>query len=215
MAMRGVYRALRMAGNVIDADRFSNHCVSLILGQVELIQMLENSIGVIRPYFLLRDAEIVFCSKVKAPCVLTCDSQAVDRIVYNLISNAIKHLPRAGGHVEVVLREAGEMLELTVADNGDGISEQGMEHAFEKYWHDSGIDSVDRNSYGLGLYIAQGLAKLHGGSVSLARGETGGTVAKVILPRFAPESGTLSSQPAEYNDDHRHLTAMIELSDVL
>jgi two-component system sensor histidine kinase MprB len=101
-------------------------------------------------------------SVVRARPVVSGDEGALVRAVTNLIENGLVHGP-ADGHVEVTLRQHGDLAEISVSDEGSGIPEDAQERAFERFWR--GEDSAGRPGSGLGLAIVRAIAERHRGTV--------------------------------------------------
>lgn len=105
---------------------------------------------------------------------------SLDRMVVNLLDNAVKWGP-PGTPVEVGLREvAGGTAELTVADAGPGVDEADIPRIFERFYRAARARSVPGS--GLGLAIVAQAAALHGGTVSVSRSSLGGALFTVRLP---------------------------------
>lgn len=112
----------------------------------------------------------------------------IERVVGNLIENALRYTPR-GGWVRVELRQRGLEAQIVVRDSGPGIAPEHLERIFERFWRVDPLRSPEGS--GLGLAIARALARRHGGDVTVSsRPETGSTfVASFPLrPRAARTS---------------------------
>src|SRR5262249_14954784 len=92
------------------------------------------------------------------------DSDRLQQVVWNLISNAIKFTPE-GGRIEVELKRAGERAELRVSDTGRGISPDFLPHVFDRFRQAIGSDARARAGLVLGLTVVRSIAEAHGGSV--------------------------------------------------
>jgi signal transduction histidine kinase len=103
------------------------------------------------------------------------------RLFDNLIDNAVKY----GGDAEVALRSAGDSVEIDVADRGPGIPAAEREKVFEPFYRLEASRSRETGGTGLGLAVARGIARAHGGDVTLRDREGGGLLATVRLPRPA------------------------------
>lgn len=106
---------------------------------------------------------------------------ALRRLLDNLIDNAVKY----GGRAEVGLRAAADVVEIDVADRGPGIPTAEREHVFEPFYRLEQSRSRETGGTGLGLAVARGIARAHGGDVTLRDRDGGGLVATVRLPRSA------------------------------
>jgi signal transduction histidine kinase len=71
---------------------------------------------------------------------------------------------------------------VSVADEGEGVSDEHLPFVFNRFWH-----GTRRGSTGLGLYIVRGLVEAHGGSITVGRAPSGGADFRFTLPSGAPE----------------------------
>jgi signal transduction histidine kinase len=99
--------------------------------------------------------------------------EQLQRVLFNLIQNAIRHTPADGTIVVRAERAAGPELELEVADSGEGIDPAYRERVFEPFVQGSSRVVGANGSAGLGLAIARAIVEAHGGRIWLADGGTG------------------------------------------
>jgi cell cycle sensor histidine kinase DivJ len=111
------------------------------------------------------------------------DRRAVKQIVLNLLSNALKFTP-AGGLVTVSVQALDGAVELTVADNGMGISAADLERLGRPF-EQAGDASQQARGTGLGLSLVRAFAELHGGEMSIESRLGEGTAVSVRLPTLA------------------------------
>jgi PAS domain S-box-containing protein len=98
------------------------------------------------------------------PVFISADPARVQQILWNLLSNAVKYTPR-GGHVEVSVTPRSEEIEVTVRDNGIGISPDILPHIFERFRQAENGPTREYGGLGLGLAIVRHLTEMHGGTV--------------------------------------------------
>ncbi|MBZ0277292.1 MAG: cell wall metabolism sensor histidine kinase WalK [Anaerolineae bacterium] len=113
------------------------------------------------------------------------DPEKIQRVLSNLITNAIRHTP-SGGTVTLATAAVGDLAEVTVRDSGEGISAADLPHVFERFYrgerartHESG----GQRGVGLGLAIAHGLVEAHGGTITVRSEPEQGAVFTFTLPR--------------------------------
>ena len=108
------------------------------------------------------------------------DTQRIGRVLNNLIGNALRHTP-AGGQVEVRARRAGSGVEVTVCDSGEGIRAEDLPNVFESFYRGEKSRSRATGGAGLGLAIARGIVREHGGEIRV-ESQPGDTRFIFILP---------------------------------
>ena len=103
------------------------------------------------------------------------------QVLANLVDNAIKYTPR-GSSIVVSTRRAGNMAEISVADDGPGIPDDEKQQIFEKFYCGENKIADNRRSLGLGLYLCRAIVEAHGGQISVADNAPQGTVFRFTLP---------------------------------
>jgi signal transduction histidine kinase len=89
----------------------------------------------------------------------------VERVLMNLLTNALRHTPRDGA-VAVVVEPSARGIDISVEDTGVGLTSDGAQHVFDRFWKaDDARARSDSGGAGLGLAIARGLVELHGGTI--------------------------------------------------
>ena len=125
-----------------------------------------------------------------APVRTVFPAEALNRIVENLLSNALKFTP-AGGRVDLTLRVAAhrpEGMTLIVADTGPGVPEADTERIFERFYRQPGQEHTEGT--GIGLAVVRELADRLGGSIRCRSRAGAGTVFTCALPLESEETAT-------------------------
>ncbi len=113
--------------------------------------------------------------------VVSGDRSALERLIQNLIDNAVKY----AGAAELLVRHDVDRARLTVADRGPGIPEEELDRMFEPFERHEPSRSRSTGGLGLGLAIARSIALAHGGSISAQNRPGGGLAVTVDLPLAA------------------------------
>jgi signal transduction histidine kinase len=114
------------------------------------------------------------------PLEVFCDPADLDRIVVNLVSNAVKYTTR--GHVRVSVSRADDRVRLEVADTGIGIPRDALPYLFNEFYRAANAKAAGESGTGLGLAIVKLLVARYGGEISVASQEGEGTTMTVVLP---------------------------------
>jgi signal transduction histidine kinase len=116
------------------------------------------------------------------------DSERLQQVVWNLLTNAVKFTPK-GGLVEVRLTRLDSRVEIAVSDTGHGIEPDFLPYVFERFRQADASTTRRHSGLGLGLAIVSHLVELHGGTAhaeSAGRGQ--GSTFRIVLPATARDS---------------------------
>jgi len=111
------------------------------------------------------------------------DPEKVQRVLFNLIHNAIRHTP-ADGSVTVAAQSDGDSVEVEVADTGEGLAPDERERAFEPFFRGGDQSARSSEGSGLGLTICRAIVEAHGGRIWFAESDRGARV-RFSLPKAA------------------------------
>jgi len=109
------------------------------------------------------------------------DTQAIGRVLKNLIGNALRHTP-AQGRVSVWVRRTTQGVEVTVSDTGEGIRAEDIPHIFERFYRGEKSRNRVTGGAGLGLAIARGIVQAHGGDIRVESETNKGTQFTFRIP---------------------------------
>ncbi len=109
------------------------------------------------------------------------DVVEIDRLVTNLVSNAVKYTP-VGRRIRVGLRQEGRRVQLEVADEGYGISADDQTRLFEEFFRSTNPEAAAQPGSGLGLAIVKRIVERHGGEIIVASELGAGSTFRVSLP---------------------------------
>lgn len=208
--MQSYYRMYRVVGNLTDArmlaeaGRFStlvnDDIVGVVRGVCERAEALFEGEGV----------TLEFISD-KSGHVIRMDAALIERMLLNLLSNALKFTP-AGGRVEVRVRVAPRSVYLTVADTGRGIAPEELESVFDRFLDTAAI-SPPPHGMGLGLALCRRIAQGHGGAIVAESEEGRGARFTVSLPNERSDSVMLRQGGAIFTEGFNE--TLLGLSDAL
>jgi signal transduction histidine kinase/ActR/RegA family two-component response regulator len=153
----------QLVADLLDISRVITGKIRINPSQVDLSNVVEMAIEGIRP---AADAKrvTVDVDLEREHAILRGDGERLQQVVWNLLANAVKFTPK-GGHVLVRLRAVESDLELTVQDDGAGISPDFLPQVFESFRQSDISASRSHGGLGIGLSIARHIVELHGGSV--------------------------------------------------
>jgi signal transduction histidine kinase len=111
--------------------------------------------------------------------------EKIERVLLNLLANALRHAP-ARGAVSVVVEPDSDHVVVAVEDTGDGLGPDASRRMFERFWRDDDSRARSSGGAGLGLAIAQGLVHAHGGKIWAENRREGGARIAFTLPLARP-----------------------------
>ncbi|MCU1281005.1 MAG: sensor histidine kinase/response regulator, partial [bacterium] len=158
----------------------------LSVSAVDLAAMLELIVVTWRPVAEQKGLSIAFNGPKR--CTRQVDEEKIERVITNLISNAIKFTP-SGGSVQVDLTEDVNGVAIVVRDTGIGIDDDLKKRLFGRF--EQGSHAGTRGS-GIGLSIVKELTEAHGGEVSVESPRGGGSIFRLLLPTGAQPRAALS-----------------------
>ena len=109
------------------------------------------------------------------------DTQAMGRVLNNLLGNALRHTPD-GGRISVWVHRAQSGIEVTVSDTGEGIREEDLPHVFESFYRGEKSRNRGTGGAGLGLAISRGIVQAHGGKIRVESKPGRGTLFTFTIP---------------------------------
>ncbi|MEP2509292.1 MAG: ATP-binding protein, partial [Reichenbachiella sp.] len=118
------------------------------------------------------------------PFMVFADISLIERVLQNLIDNAIKFTPE-NGQIKLQINEKAQEVEIQVTDTGNGIPQDQVPFVFDRYHIGDKRVSLDTNSTGLGLAIVKRILEIHNTSIDLKSKIGEGTTFSFILPQYS------------------------------
>lgn len=173
-----VERITMLVNELLDLSRIESGAVQLAPEAVDLAQLTQEAAALLQTR---TDAtEVRISTPSERGVEVEADRSSLLRVAGNLLDNAIKYSP-AGGTIHVQIHDEGELVALSVRDEGPGIPESDLPRVFERFY--KGEASRSNSGTGLGLAIVKHIVRSHGGTVSAANATAGGAVFTVRLPK--------------------------------
>lgn len=185
-------RLLRLVNDLLQVSRLESGDLTLRPEPLELGEFAAAQVDSVRPLARLKGLELTL---VTAPdkVWVTADPAQLEKVLVNLLTNAIKFTPK-GGRVSLSVGAAGAEAEVRVTDDGIGIAERDLPVIFERFRQADGSSQRRFSGVGIGLSLARELAEQHGGSLTVKSQLGAGSTFTLRLPaRTAPESDTTAA----------------------
>ncbi|MGN6585939.1 MAG: sensor histidine kinase [Solirubrobacterales bacterium] len=155
--------------DLFELSRIEAGDISWTMRQVELRELIDEAVSAMRAQAAERGVRVA--ADLPSDALLAqANAEKVQRVLFNLIQNAIRHTP-ADGSVTVRARPAGKTVEIEVDDDGEGIPIEAGERVFEPFYR--GDASRADDGAGLGLAISKAIVEAHGGKIWLEPGTPG------------------------------------------
>ena len=184
-ALETIYRNARsqsqLIDDLLDTSRLITGNLHLNLSPTAVVPTIQTAIDVVRPAADAKSItiETLYTSDVDT---ITCDTQRLQQMVWNLLTNAVKFTPD-NGRIEVRYERNENSISIIVSDTGHGISAEFLPLVFDRFRQADSSSTRAHHGLGLGLAIVRHLAELHGGQVSVAsEGPGKGSTFTVTLP---------------------------------
>ncbi|MEP6778710.1 MAG: PAS domain-containing protein, partial [Gemmatimonadaceae bacterium] len=190
---RQLSQMVRLIDDLLDLSRLTTGRVELKRQSVDLAAVVQSAIESARPHIDAAGHEF----HVDAPAEnfsVNADATRLAQVFSNLLTNAAKFTPR-GGKISLSVHREGNDVLVTVKDNGIGLEQKTLGHVFEMFTQVDSTLERTHGGLGIGLSLAKGIVKLHGGSVEArSAGKGFGCEFVVRLPFSGDTTGHASAK---------------------
>ena len=173
-------RLTDMVSSLLDLSRIEYGELKLNFQEIDLNKFFENFISSISNLSKKKNINILY--KPNHEGLIKGDLQAIERIMNNLIDNAIKYSDE-GSDIEISTENDEKYIKVMVADSGSGISEEDQDHIFSRFYRTASARATDNQGSGLGLAIVKHLVNNLNGDVGIDSKEQSGSIFWFSLPK--------------------------------
>ncbi len=192
--LRNGKRMLNLVNELLDLSK-------LEMGKMQLQQQTLDFLDWVRPLVhsfesLAAHQQIKYEIKLpSSPLTCTFDTQKIEKVLSNLLSNAFKFTPEEGRISFEVRQVSPTQILITVEDSGIGMSAESLKHIFNRFYQVDPSESTSQVGSGIGLALTKELIKLHGGSIEVQSQPDHGSSFMVTLPIITPNDIPQKKQP--------------------
>lgn len=159
------YRLLRLVNNLIDMTRIDNGYYELNTENSNIVSIVEDITMSVARYIEDKGINLIFDTN-EEELILACDSDKIERIMLNLISNAIKYTDK-NGEIKVCVNCNKDRVQVSVKDNGIGICKNKIDMIFERFTQVDNSLTRRCEGSGIGLCLVKSLVEMHGGKIDV------------------------------------------------
>ena len=172
---------LGMINTMLDISEAEAGAGELKMEEVDISRVVRDACELFEP--MAEDKGVTVISRVSDRCCVIGDIRKLQRMVANLLDNALKYTP-SEGVITVSVNDDEENVVISVSDTGVGISEEDLSHIFERFYRCD--QSRSQAGIGLGLSLALAIAQSHGGNITVRSRPGKGSTFTVNLPHRLP-----------------------------
>lgn len=159
------YRILRLVNNILDTTKFDYGYEILNMDNYNIINIIEEMVLSTADYIKDNNKNIIFDTQ-EEEVILSCNPDAIEKIILNLISNSLKFTDENGEiEVDIKVNHEEEKLFVHVRNNGPNISEEYSKKIFDRFVQTDNHLRRENEGSGIGLYLVKCLVEMHGGEI--------------------------------------------------
>ena len=199
----------QLVSNILDFRKIQNGKMELKLVRFDIVEALKVWIGDFRLTAERKKIKLHFINdKFSGDNIIVADKEKIARVVFNLLSNALKYTP-AGGDIFVDIATIGDKLRIDVRDTGKGIDKDEANKVFERFFQAKGAAS----GTGIGLALVKSFVELHNGEVKVESELDKGSDFIVVIPRMQANGTVVIDDDAEDNQSFADESALQYIDD--
>lgn len=203
MVQRNALALQQLVSNILDFRKIQNGKMELKLYRFDIVKTLTMWVGDFQLTAERKQIRLhLDVDDLKGSHEMIADQEKISRIVFNLLSNALKYTP-AGGEIFVSLKDEGANLRLDVKDTGKGISQDEVDKIFERFFQAKGAAS----GTGIGLALVKSFVELHHGEARVESEPGKGSDFIVVIPREQEGDSQVIHNDADIVDNSANASA--------
>ena len=174
------YRIMRLTSNLIDIGRHDSGFLKPKMENYDIVKLVRDISLSVERYVEAKEIELIFHSELESQ-IMACDPDMIERILLNLISNAVKFTDR-NGMITVSIEDDQDKIILSVQDTGIGIPQDKLQSIFERFKQVDDPYHLNRDGSGIGLSLVNAFVDAHGGTITVVSEESKGTTFQISFP---------------------------------
>ena len=184
-----------LVNQILDFRKYECGKLELRLSEFELSSVLADWVDSFADVSWKKRINLSFeCKSGASGVMISADMEKLERIIYNLLSNALK-FTQEQGRVQVSLDYKDENFRIVVRDDGIGLAPDKIQRIFDNFYQ---ADSVSYYGSGIGLAIVKAFVELHGGHIGVESSPGKGTSFDLVMPRI-PKGAEVMAHPSSFS----------------
>lgn len=131
-----------------------------------------------------RGIKLYYANYVDKDVLVIADGEQIRRVIYNLVSNAIKYMDKENGVIQIRVKDVGDFIQVEIEDNGKGIAAKDLPKIFDRFYRTDVSRNSSKGGSGIGLSIVRKILEDHGGKVWATSREGIGTIIYFVLRKY-------------------------------
>lgn len=178
IANKNVKILRRLINQILDFRKYENGKLQVSLMEVHIAELLRDWTESFSAIARKREIKLTIDILIDSSFTLAIDTEKIERVFFNLMSNAFKYTP-TNGRIHFVCICDDNRLVFSVEDTGQGIAAEDLGNIFDRFYQ---VDKIHPNGSGIGLSLAKAFVELHGGSIDVESSLGKGSKFTVRLP---------------------------------
>lgn len=193
-------RMVQLVDDILDDVRIERRGLKIKVGTCEIVRLCEMIVS--KTTALFPDHNIILAEKPHSNIKLMVDSNRIEQVIVNLISNAVKYAPK-NSKINIKVKDLNTKVQISVQDYGIGIPQNKQRLVFDKYYQ---VNAAKSSGFGLGLYISKKIIKAHKGNIWVQSKLKRGSTFIFTLPKKASFKSVDTSTPTYPYISRKHST---------
>ena len=160
-----IIRMNALVNDLLDMARLQSGAVQLDIQYHDIVSIVYGIVAKLEPIITEKDINVMYNINYDR-CVIQADKLSIERVLINLIQNAVKFTPQ-GGTITLSIKKNGNLIAVSVADNGVGIAAEELPFIFERFYKTDKSRGLDKKGTGLGLAITKSIIEAHGQTIKV------------------------------------------------
>ena len=178
IALKNVKILKRLIDQILDFRKYENDKLSLNLVEVNISKLFSDWLEAFRGVAVNHNIKLSLSNHLKSVSTMALDPDKIERVFFNLMSNAFKYTPD-NGTIDLILEDDNNSFSFSIVDSGKGIAKEDISRIFNRFYQ---VDKISPQGFGIGLCLTKAFIELHEGNIVVDSSLGKGSTFKVSLP---------------------------------